>query len=767
MRCTLTATALLLLTSLAQAMGTAPCPDDVLPRVRSMDAHPLFRAEEIAFLQGAALIGNGKYAEGLEAVQGAVAFDGELEPYARYLAANAQYRLGSMAEAAALMQDFEHFDTIPAAAGLLLDVARRQGFLTQTLGVLRDKWSRERRDDRRFAMMLAVGSSLERARELDRAWNLYLEIVTDNPRATSALEAVERLAALSAVTGRELADLPASKLLPVAQALYYIGDHEDARRMYRLVAETTSDTDVRFDALYDLGMTYYRADDFEGSIRFFEGLLTETTNDGHRQRVVFRLGHSYRSAGRFDDARTLYTTEGCIDPTQGACGRPLISLAYTAMYAGDFDLARQRFSQFLQGNSRSSLADDARFYIAILDALRHGKTASLAAFSRDHRRSPLYKESLVWQMLPESTSNAKKAAIAEDYLDADDPHLVPEVARVYLQEGADPSVAKDLLSRIDAAATGGDVLEGSRLFARLLRSTADVGMLRDASATLDAALLRNQRMMDLERALDCGCLPYLKQGNASWQRTLRTASVLQVAGYGDWARAAFQGIYSRSTPSDAYIQALPVAACFENQYDRVRLSRVLFSRLFGNYETVAFSRLAIRLEHPLAYREFVMSSAERYDVLPEVILGILFTESRFNSEAVSPVGARGATQFIPSTGNAMARALGHEQFDLRRMHEPALAVEFAAAYIDQLRDRFEGRYEMAIASYNGGPHNAANWSVPAALAPHRLEGFSAFIAFEETRKYLARVLSAARSYRAQLEGTYQWQVATRAIVGSE
>jgi soluble lytic murein transglycosylase-like protein len=96
---------------------------------------------------------------------------------------------------------------------------------------------------------------------------------------------------------------------------------------------------------------------------------------------------------------------------------------------------------------------------------------------------------------------------------------------------------------------------------------------------------------------------------------------------------------------------------------------------------------------PLAYQAKVAELAARFDLSPSLIEALVWQESRWNSGAVSPVGARGLAQLMPGT----ARQLGVDSSD------PFANLEGGARYLRQQLDRFDGDVEKALAAYNAGP----------------------------------------------------------------
>jgi soluble lytic murein transglycosylase-like protein len=84
--------------------------------------------------------------------------------------------------------------------------------------------------------------------------------------------------------------------------------------------------------------------------------------------------------------------------------------------------------------------------------------------------------------------------------------------------------------------------------------------------------------------------------------------------------------------------------------------------------------------------------AETNALPPDFFARLIWKESLFRPDAVSPKGAEGIAQFIPST----ARLRG-----LSNSFDPLEALAKSAEYLDDLRDRF-GNLGFAAAAYNAG-----------------------------------------------------------------
>lgn len=119
---------------------------------------------------------------------------------------------------------------------------------------------------------------------------------------------------------------------------------------------------------------------------------------------------------------------------------------------------------------------------------------------------------------------------------------------------------------------------------------------------------------------------------------------------------------------------------------------------------------------PARYHAAVHQLAARFDLSPALIEALVWQESRWRENAVSPVGARGLAQLMPGT----ARDMGVNPDD------PLANLEGGARYLRQQLDRFDGDVEKALAAYNAGPA--------------RVEGAGGIPPIRETQTYVAAVM---------------------------
>jgi len=117
------------------------------------------------------------------------------------------------------------------------------------------------------------------------------------------------------------------------------------------------------------------------------------------------------------------------------------------------------------------------------------------------------------------------------------------------------------------------------------------------------------------------------------------------------------------------------------------------------------------------FDELFEEVARTYNLDPKLLHAIAKVESNYNPRAVSPKGALGVMQLIPST----ARLVGvSDPFD------PRENIHGGARYLRYLLDKF-GDLTLALAAYNAGPK--------------AVEAYGGIPPYAETQRYVRSVLS--------------------------
>jgi len=152
----------------------------------------------------------------------------------------------------------------------------------------------------------------------------------------------------------------------------------------------------------------------------------------------------------------------------------------------------------------------------------------------------------------------------------------------------------------------------------------------------------------------------------------------------------------------------------------------------------------LRAIFPWPNRSAVEAEAEEFGVDALLLAALVRQESVFDVEALSPAGARGLAQLLPSTAALMARGLD-VAFYPDWITVPDLNLHLGAAHLAELLKRF-GRVDAAIAAYNAGPVPVRRWlERDRASDPDK---FIELIPYPETRGYVRSLLRNRELYRA-------------------
>ncbi|MBV9757555.1 MAG: lytic transglycosylase domain-containing protein [Alphaproteobacteria bacterium] len=136
-----------------------------------------------------------------------------------------------------------------------------------------------------------------------------------------------------------------------------------------------------------------------------------------------------------------------------------------------------------------------------------------------------------------------------------------------------------------------------------------------------------------------------------------------------------------------------------------------------------------------------------FRVDPALIYGLIRTESNFDQNAVSAVGARGLMQLMPVTARALA---GDASLDAESLDDPARNLELGQRYVLYLAHNVNVSEDLIrlLASYNAGPAKCGAWKI-------RDDGdpllFIEAIPREQTRIFVQRVLAFTWLYAARLD----------------
>ncbi len=141
------------------------------------------------------------------------------------------------------------------------------------------------------------------------------------------------------------------------------------------------------------------------------------------------------------------------------------------------------------------------------------------------------------------------------------------------------------------------------------------------------------------------------------------------------------------------------------------------------------------------------------EIEPALIFAVTRQESAFDTDAVSPAGARGLMQLMPGTARQVARKLDISYRPQWLIQDPAYNTLLGSSLLSEHVARYNGSYILALAAYNAGTHRVARWrrefGDPLDTETDIIDWLE-LIPFGETRNYVQRVLEALPFYRLQM-----------------
>jgi soluble lytic murein transglycosylase-like protein len=129
--------------------------------------------------------------------------------------------------------------------------------------------------------------------------------------------------------------------------------------------------------------------------------------------------------------------------------------------------------------------------------------------------------------------------------------------------------------------------------------------------------------------------------------------------------------------------------------------------------------LAARITRPSEFDGLITRAANDHSLDPRLVKSVMLVESGFNPSAVSPKGARGLMQLMPSTAS---------RHGVRNIHDPAQNIAGGTKYLSHLLGLFDGNLEKSLAAYNAGEGAVARYG---GIPP-----------YNETQNYVRRALTA-------------------------
>lgn len=138
--------------------------------------------------------------------------------------------------------------------------------------------------------------------------------------------------------------------------------------------------------------------------------------------------------------------------------------------------------------------------------------------------------------------------------------------------------------------------------------------------------------------------------------------------------------------------------------------------------------------YPFPYIEQIKAWSQQRQLNPLLVVSLMRQESRFEHKIRSSVGATGLMQVMPETGEWIAGKISLKHYNLE---DPDDNIKLGTWYLDYTHNEYNNHSLLAVASYNAGPGNVADWVAKKGLQDPDV--FVEEIPFDETRGYVKSV----------------------------
>jgi soluble lytic murein transglycosylase len=163
-------------------------------------------------------------------------------------------------------------------------------------------------------------------------------------------------------------------------------------------------------------------------------------------------------------------------------------------------------------------------------------------------------------------------------------------------------------------------------------------------------------------------------------------------------------------------------------------------RFAKKYNIKKFPVELYKLMYPVRYTFLIKN--QQIDL--GLCLAMIWQESLFDPEALSPANARGIMQIIPPTAQKIARDLDVQSYSL---YYPSTSIKFGCYYFLNLLNDFKS-IPLSLAGYNAGPVRVKKWIEQD--PNYEIDEFIDLIPYNETRNYVKSILSREIIYKTLL-----------------
>ncbi|MBX3081208.1 MAG: tetratricopeptide repeat protein [Anaerolineae bacterium] len=631
-----------------------------------------------------------------------------------------------------------------------------------------DSYAYERMGDAYLALGQAVA-----------AQENYIKAVNNSTRAVAPLAALrERVAASYLNAGNaeaaldqyekiladaKLPDYRASIGLQAANVLADMGRTIEANKRYQQILDNYPQTLAGYRAMQALlkagikvdslvrGQVSYAAEDYNDAIIALNDYTTNTPLAQINPLAFLLLGRAYRDAG--NSAAALTTFQTIIDqyPTSSLYGQAWLEQGRTKFLAGDTQAAIAKYKELAEKHDTVPEAAEALWRVGYLYSTLGDNESSLATFEilgSKYKGSEWATDGLFRGGMAAFNQNANARAQRFFSLLATNGTGELQAAgylwlgRLY-QLNNETDLARAAYTEASKIDPGGyysiranDLLNGQGPFV----PPTKIDWSFDTPERIGEAETWMRKTFNIDQT---GELWKLSPDLANDPRMVRGNELFAVAAYDD----AIQEYTALIDANELNPLALYQLGSYFYRIGLYREAINAAAKLLDGAKipTEQAPRYIASLRFPIAYYDLVLPETQKYNIDPLLVFSLIRQESLFEGLATSYAQAQGLMQIIPDTGEYIAIKLQWKDYQNSDLYRPHVNVTFGIYYLYEQLQGFEGNVYAALAAYNGGPGNSAQWLRMSNGDP---DLFLNAISFDETRLYVRRIYEQYATYRA-------------------
>jgi len=468
--------------------------------------------------------------------------------------------------------------------------------------------------------------------------------------------------------------------------------------------------------------------------------------------VLLTLGRTYRNLGNYPAAYTTFQTILDQYTTDPSFGLAFLEQGRTLFLEGDITSSIARYTELAASNPQAPEAPEALWRAGYLHGQQGNVEAALATFDALLTNYPGTKQALEGGLLAATLAyNAGQVERAQGfYTTLANTGSGTAQAQAFLwlgrlyQERGQTDLAQQSFTGAAQANPGGyysvradDILNGRVPF----QPPSDYQWEFDEQTDIADA---EQWLRDTFGIEQTGALYPLSDALAQDPRMIRGQELWELADF-EAAQIEFNNLVT-AYENDPLAQ-YQLAVYFKD-IALYRTSIEIAARLIitSGADNFTAPRYLVRLRYPIHYLDLVLPAAAQWGVDPLLVFSLIRQESLFEGFATSFAAAQGLMQIIPPTGEEINQRINWSaDYQNSDLYRPYVNVYFGVFYLDWVMENFaDGQPYVALAGYNGGPGNAAEWF---SISGPDLDLFVQTVTFAESKLYVERIYEQYTIYR--------------------